>query len=41
VRREADLAKEVYIEEACDEIMDLQEKGRYNLMYQKPQKLGI
>ena len=40
MRREIDRAKEVYMEEICDEIMDLQRKGRYDLMYQKAQQLG-
>ena len=39
-RRETDRAKEVYMEEICEEIMDLQKKGRYDLMYQKAQQLG-
>ena len=37
LRRETDRAKEVYMEEICEEIMDLQKKGRYVLMYQKAQ----
>ena len=28
------------MEEICEEIMDLQKKGRYDLMYQKAQQLG-
>jgi hypothetical protein len=28
------------MEEICEEIMDLQNKGRYDLMYQKAQQLG-
>jgi len=40
LRRETDRTKEVYMEEMCKEIMDLQKKGRYDLMYQKAQKLG-
>ena len=28
------------MEEICEEIMDLLEKGRYELMYQKAQQLG-
>ena len=28
------------MEEICDEIMDLQRKGRYDLMYEKAQTLG-
>ena len=40
LRRETDIAKEVYMEETCKEIMDLQKKGRYDLMYQKAQQLG-
>ena len=28
------------MEEICEEIMDLQKKGRYDLMYQKAQDLG-
>ena len=35
LRRETDRAKEVYMEEICEEIMDLQKEGRYDLMYQK------
>ena len=38
LRRETDRAKEVYMEEICKEIMDLQKKGRYDLMYQKAQQ---
>ena len=34
LRRETDRAKEVYMEEICEEIIDLQKKGRYDLMYQ-------
>ena len=39
LRRETDRAKEVqkYMEEICEETMDLQKKGRYDLMYQKAQ----
>ena len=40
LRRETDRAKEVYIKEICEEIMDLQKKGRYDIVYQKAQKLG-
>jgi hypothetical protein len=40
LRRETDRAKEIYMEEICEEIMDLQKKGRYDLMYQKAQRLG-
>ena len=29
------------MEEICEEIMDLQKKGRYDLMYQKAQQLGL
>ena len=28
------------MEEICEEIMDLQKKSRYDLMYQKPHQLG-
>ena len=28
------------MEEICEEIMDFQKKGRYDLMYQKAQQLG-
>ena len=28
------------MEEICEEIMDLQRKGRYDLMYQKAEQLG-
>ena len=35
LRRETDRAKEIYMEEICEEIMDLQKKGRYDVMYQK------
>ena len=37
---EEDRAKEVYMEERCEDIMGLQKKGRYDLMYQKAQELG-
>ena len=41
LRRETDKAKEVpYMEEICEEIMELHKKGRYDLMYQKAQQLG-
>ena len=40
LRRETDRAKEAHMEEICEEIMDLQKKGRYDLMYQKAQQLG-
>ena len=40
LRRETDRAKEVYMEQICLEIMDLQKKGRYDLMYQNAQQLG-
>ena len=39
LRRETDKAKEVYMEELCEEIMDFQKKDRYDLMYQKTQQL--
>jgi hypothetical protein len=39
LRRKTDRAKELYMEETCDEIMNLQRIGRY-LMYPKAQKLG-
>ena len=39
MRREFDRAKEVYMEEICEEILDLQKNGRYDLIYQKAQKL--
>ena len=35
LRRETDRAIEVYIEEICEEIMDLQKKGRYDLYVSK------
>jgi len=41
LRREIDRAKKVYMEEICEEIMDLQKKARFYLMYQKAQKLGL
>ena len=37
--RETDRAKEVYMEEICEEIMDLQKKGSYDFMYEKAQKV--
>ena len=40
LRRETGRAKEVYMQKLCEEIMDLQKKGRYDLMYQKAQQLG-
>ena len=40
LRRETDKAKEQYLEQACNEIMDLQRKGRYNMMYQKAREMG-
>jgi hypothetical protein len=39
LKRETDRAKEVYMEEICEEIIDLQKKGRYDLVYQKAQQL--
>jgi len=35
LRREIDRDTEVYVEEICEEIMDLQKKGRYDLGYQR------
>jgi hypothetical protein len=35
LRWETDRDKDIYMEEICDEIMDLQGNGRYDLMYQK------
>ena len=40
LRRETDRTKEVYLEEICEEIMDLQKNGRYDLVYQKANRLG-
>ena len=39
LRRETDRAKDLYMEEICEEIIDLQKKGRYDLVYQKAQQL--
>ena len=39
LRRETDRAK-VHMGEICQEIMDLQEKGSYDIMYQKAQQFG-
>jgi hypothetical protein len=39
-RRETDRAKEVYMKEICEKIMDFQKKGRNYLMCQKAQQLG-
>jgi hypothetical protein len=33
LRRETDRTKDVYMEEICEEILDLQKKGRYDLIY--------
>ena len=38
-RRETERANEVYIEDICDDTIDLQRKGRTDLMYQKAQQL--
>ena len=35
LRRETDRAEEVYMEQICEEIMDLQKKGRYDLNVSK------
>jgi hypothetical protein len=40
LRKETDRAKEVYMKEICEEIMDIQKKGSYDLMYQNAQQLG-
>ena len=40
LRRETHRVKNVYMEEICEEIMDLKKKGRYDLLYQKAQQLG-
>ena len=40
LRRETDRAKEVHMQEICEELMELQKKGRYNIMYPKAQQLG-
>ena len=37
--KETDRAKEVNMEEICEEIMDLQKKCRYDIMYQKAHQL--
>jgi hypothetical protein len=34
-RTETDRAKELYMKQICEEIMELQRKGWYHLMYQK------
>ena len=36
-RREPEIAN---MEELCEEIMDIQKKGRFDLMYQKAQQIG-
>ena len=40
LKTKTDRAKEVYMEEICEKIMDLRKKGRYDLIYQKAQQLG-
>ena len=40
LRRETDRSNKANMEEMCEEIIDLQKKGRYDLMYQKAQQLG-
>ena len=37
--RETDRAKEVYMEEICEEKMDLQKEGKYDVLYQKAEQL--
>ena len=38
LRRETEKTEKVYMEEICEEIMDLQKKGRYDLLYHKAQQ---
>ena len=40
LKRKTDRTKEVYMEEICEEIMELQKKIRFDPMYQKTQQLG-
>jgi hypothetical protein len=39
LRRATDKAKMEYLESKCDEIMELQRTGRYDLMYRKTKEL--
>jgi hypothetical protein len=39
LRRATDKAKLEYLESKCDEIMELQRTGRYDLMYRKVKEL--
>jgi hypothetical protein len=40
LKRATDNAKKEYLENICNEIMDFQITGRYDLMYMKTKELG-
>jgi hypothetical protein len=40
LKRATDNAKKEYLESICDEIIEFQRTGRYNLMYMKTKELG-
>ena len=40
MKRATDNAKKEYLENTCNEIMELQRTGRYDLMYMKTKELG-
>ena len=40
LKRATDSAKKEYLENICNEIMELQRTGRYDLMYMKTKELG-
>jgi type I site-specific restriction endonuclease len=40
MKRATDNAKKEYLENTCNEIMEFQRRGRYDLMYMKTKELG-
>jgi hypothetical protein len=40
LKRATDNAKKEYLENICNEIMDFQRRGLYDLMYMKTKELG-
>jgi hypothetical protein len=40
LKRATDITKKQYLDSICDEIMEFQRTGRYDLMYTKTKKLG-
>jgi len=40
LKRATEMAKKEYLENICNEIMEFQRTGRYDLMYMKTKELG-